>query len=111
MAYALGFPKTITDLIYELRDWPPRRPRRTSFESRQGREDFPMDFENDVLRRWDARKGIPRGPRRFEKAEWAELIKRNVYPNHSDVDWYEYVEWVSAGGGDEFFMEEGCENQ
>ena len=105
MAYALGFPKTITDLIYELREWPPRRPRHGFVGTRQGRDDFMTDFENDVLRAWDATKGIPTGPRRFEKAEWAELIKRNVYPNHSDVDWYEYVEWVSQGGGDEWFME------
>ena len=105
MAYAFGFPKTITDLIYELRDWPPRRPRRTSC-NRPGRHAFLMDFENDVLRDWDATKGIPTGPRRFEKAEWAELIKRNVYPNHSDLDWDEYVDWVSQGGGDEWLMEE-----
>ena len=102
MAYAFGFPKNITDMIYELRDWPPRRPRRTSFD-RPGRDAFLTDFENAVLEDWG--RDIPTGPRRFEKAEWAELIKRNVYPNHSDVDWYEYVEWVSQGGGDEWFME------
>ncbi len=44
-------------------------------------------------------------PRRFENAEWAELIKRNVYPHHSDIDWEEYVEWVSNGGGDEWFLD------
>ena len=97
MAYALGFAKTVTDLIYELRDWPPRRPRRTSFDH-PGRDAFLMDFENAVLEDW--RQGIPTGPRRFEKAEWAELIKRNVYPNHSDLDWDEYVDWVSQGVGD-----------
>ena len=101
MAYALGFPKNITDMIYELRDWSPRRPGRTSFD-RPGRDAFLMDFENAVLEDWG--RDIPTGPRRFEKAEWAELIKRNVYPNHSDLDWDEYVEWVSQGGGDEWFL-------
>ena len=65
-----------------------------------------MDFENSLVVDWDARNGIPTGPCRFEKAEWAELVKRNVYPNHSDVDWDEYVEWVSSGGGDDWFMEQ-----
>ena len=105
MAYAFGFPKNITDLIYELREWIPRRPR-PCHHTRPGREDFLMDFENSLLEDWDARNGIPTGPCRFEKAEWAELVKRNVYPNHSDVDWDEYVEWVSSGGGDEWFVEE-----
>ena len=27
-----------------------------------------------------------------------------VYPHHSDVDWDELVEWVSHGGGDEYYM-------
>ena len=65
-----------------------------------------MDFENDVLRSWDACKGIPMGPRRFENPEWATLITSRVFPHHSDLDWYEYVEWVRGGGGDEWFQEE-----
>ena len=116
MAYALGFPKNITDLIYELRDWPPRRPGRTScnlpdFDAFWQRHQFLSHFEYDILKRSQTlnrifyNDGIPRGPRRFEKAEWADLIKRNVYPNHSEVDWDEYVEWVSRGGGFELFKE------
>ena len=103
MAYALGFPKNITDLIYELRDWPLRRPRRTSC-NRRGRDAFLMDFESDVLRDWDATKGIPTGPRRFEKAEWAKTVRMHCFPNNPHVDWDEYVEWVSQGGGDEWFL-------
>ena len=64
------------------------------------------DFEYDVLRSWDARKGIPRGPRRFENKEWAALVMSHVFPHHSDVDWYEYTEWVRSGGGDDWFQEE-----
>ena len=82
---------------------PPRRPRRGS---NLLNDDFMTDIENQILEKWDARKGIPKGRRRFENAEWAELIKQNVYPHHSDIDWYEYVEWVKAGGGDEWFQEE-----
>ena len=86
----------------------PRRPCHTTYDSVSdvSRNAFLMDFENDVLRYWDARKGIPRGPRRFEKQEWAALIMSQVFPHHSDVDWEEYVEWVSQGGGDEWFQEE-----
>jgi len=72
MGYALGFPKPVTDIIYALREWPPRRPQRTSSD-RAGRDAFLMDFENDVLREY--RHSIPTGPRRYEKAEWAGLIK------------------------------------
>ena len=55
-----------------------------------------MDLENEILRDWDARKGIPKGPRCFENPEWAALVKENVYPHHSDVDWEEYAEWVGS---------------
>ncbi len=65
-----------------------------------------MDWENAILGDWDARNGIPRGPRRFENTEWAALIRQHVFPHHSDVDWQEYVQWVSQGGGDEWFQEE-----
>ena len=86
-----------------LNKWknPPQRPRGSP-----PNDDFLMDFENEVLQDWDARKGIPTGPRRFQNPEWAELIQRNVYPHTSDVDWYEYVVWVENGGGDEWFTEE-----
>ena len=67
----------LTDLIYELRGWLPRRKSRTSSD-RPGRDAFLADFEIDVLRGWDATKSIPTGPCRFERAERAELIKKNV---------------------------------
>jgi hypothetical protein len=87
-----------------LEKWkaPPQRPRRVSPPN----DDFMADFENEVLQSWDARLGIPRGTRRFENTEWAALIKRNVYPHHSDVDWSEYTAWVSQGKGDEWFQED-----
>ncbi len=84
---------------------PPKRPYHT-LHIRPYRDDFMCDFENDVLRCWDARKGIPKGPHRFENQEWAALIKRYVFPHHSDVDWFEYIAWVRDGGGDEWFQEE-----
>ena len=34
------------------------------------------------------------------------MIESPVYPHHSDVDWQEYVDWVSLGFGDEWFQEE-----
>jgi hypothetical protein len=85
-----------------LEKWkaPPRRPHRVSPPN----DDFMADFENEVLQSWDARLGIPRGTRRFENTEWAALIKRHVYPHHSDVDWSEYQKWCELGGGDEWFQ-------
>ena len=85
------------------------RPRHKDIDWRQAREhthmnNFLMDFENDVLR--DFHKKPPQGPERYKDPEWAALIKRNVYPHHSDVDWAEYVAWVSQGGGDEWFYAE-----
>ena len=38
-----------------------------------------------------------------------KMIKSQVYPYHSDVDWEEYCEWVYTGGGDEWFQETDSE--
>jgi hypothetical protein len=63
-----------------------------------------MDLENSFLSGWG--ETVPQGTRRFEIVAWAALVKRNVFPHHSDVDWDEYCNWVRAGGGDEWFQEE-----
>ena len=91
---------------------PPRRPRHIDkYEILTiARDNFMMDFENEILKDWDARQVIPNGPHRFENSEWAALVKRNVFPHHSDVDWEEYVEWVQNGGGDEWFQEDEDED-
>ena len=70
------------------------------------RDSFYMDFENEILEnQWDNRiREHPQGPKRYEDHEWAELIKRNVYPYNSSIDWEEYTEWVQNGGGDEWFQ-------
>jgi hypothetical protein len=62
-----------------------------------------MDFENSLLSEWTG--AVPQGPGRFEVKEWAALVKRYVYPEHSDVDWDEYCEWVRIGGGDDWFRD------
>ena len=71
------------------------------------RDSFYMDFENPRLaNHWDSSSAPhPTGVRRHENEKWAEMIQSQVYPNHSDIDWYEYVEWVTQGGGDEWFQE------
>ena len=82
---------------------PPQRP-----GSKPGakNDSFMMDFENDCLRQWDnSQAEFPKGPDRWKHPEWAKHIKTQVYPHHSDVDWHEYVAWVSADGGDEWFVE------
>ncbi len=70
-----------------------------------------MDFENSCLsQNWDSRKRAhPKGPNRYKDPEWAAMIQSHVYPHHSDIDWEEYVEWVSNGGGDEWFQEDAPE--
>ena len=72
-------------------------------EQRRFYDAFMMDFENYVLRFWDARNGIPSGPRRFENEEWATLMREHL--EFSDTCWDDYVSWVETGGGDEWFQE------
>ena len=85
---------------------PASRPRQTK-SSDSLRDSFMMDFENACLAsHWDSSViPHPRGKRRHEHQEWAEMIKSQVYPHHSDIDWYEYVQWVQHGGGDAWFQE------
>ncbi len=77
---------------------------KTTKERQRHLNNFMMDFENHVLREWDARGGVPRGPRRFENKNWAALMKSHL--EFSDTCWEEYVTWVQQGGGDEWFQEE-----
>ena len=90
---------------------PPRRP--GHFHEHDiitpARDDFMLDFEYSCLsQHWDSSiKPHPKGSKRYEDPEWAARIQAQVYPNHSDVDWDEYVAWVSQGGGDVWFHEEG----
>ena len=82
------------------------RPSKPLYYSIQ-RDSFYMDFENSCLaNHWDS-SSAPQltGVRRHENEKWAEMIRSQVYPNHSDIDWDEYVEWVTQGGGDEWFQE------
>ena len=92
---------------------PPRRPRHSHEHDiiTSARDDFMMDFEYCCLsEHWDSSiKPHPKGSKRYEDPEWAARIQAHVYPHHSDLDWYEYVDWVSQGGGDVWFREEGVD--
>ena len=79
-------------------------PRRPGHRSHAIGDYFLMDFENSLLSEWTG--AVPHGLFRFEVKAWAALVKRNVFPSHSDVDWDEYCDWVRRGGGDEWFQEE-----
>ena len=79
-------------------------PRRPGHRTHAIGDSFMMDLENSFLSGWG--ETVPQGTRRFEIVAWAALVKRNVFPNHSDVDWDEYCDWVRIGGGDEWFQEE-----
>ena len=72
------------------------------------KDNFLMDFENWCLQnRWDARKKIPTGPDRYKNPEWAAMMERECH--FSDTNFEEYCAWCQAGGGDEWFQEEGTE--
>ena len=89
---------------------PPKRPRHipryTPHTIDKG--NFYMDFENACLsQNWDSRKRPhPKGTKRHKDPESAAMIQSQVFPNHSDIDWEEYMEWVESGGGDKRFQEE-----
>ena len=90
--------------------------------SRENRDcaNFLMDWENACLedflgattgvRLMHARCNKDKWPWRNQRhlvEPWAEFMKNEVYPNHSDVDWEEYTLWVSSGGGDDMFQSPG----
>ena len=74
-----------------------RNPRRQTAPFDRDYDNFLMDFENACVEEYG--RAPPRGRRRFDDEVWAQYMKRQMYPN-SDLDWEEYMEWVSAGGGD-----------
>ena len=94
---------------------PPKRPgHRDKYEIiTPGRDSFMMDFENHCLEHnwhWSINSWVwPQGNKRHEDPQWAAMIQSQVFPHHSDVDWEEYVEWVSRGFGDVYFQEEDDE--
>ncbi len=77
---------------------------RNRLERLRHRDAFYMDLENYILGQWDARQGIPKGPRRHENELWAAHVKGHL--EDADATWAAYVSWVSQGGGDEWFVEE-----
>ena len=64
---------------------------------------FMLDFENSLLEGWQL--PVPTGPYRYLDPEWAELVRRNVAPYHSDVSFEQYKQFCEAGFGDEWFQE------
>ena len=86
---------------------PPTRPGNIRLEYMTPERDaLFMDFENECMaNHWDWSVPHPIGHMRHEHKAWADMIMSKVYPNHSDVDWYEYCDWVKHGGGDEWFQE------
>ena len=100
-AYVFRLPGGATQRVDSFIEQAPRRP---GHRSHAIGDYFMMDFENSLLSEWSG--AVPQGPRRFEVEAWEALVKRNVFPHHSDVDWDEYCDWVRRGGGDEWFQEE-----
>ena len=83
---------------------PPNRPvRPATLKQAKERDVFFCDLENAVLR--DFHGDTPTGPQRYLNPDWAALMKKNLYPFHTDADWWEYVEFCENGGGDEWFYD------
>jgi hypothetical protein len=74
---------------------------RDRLERQRYHDAFMMDLENYILEHWDARQGIPKGPRRHENELWAAHVKGHL--EDADTTWVDYVSWVSQGGADEWF--------
>ena len=94
-----------------VQSWRPRHKDidwKTMSEENTHRDAFLMDFENSCLADF-ARESYPQGLERCKDEMWRTHIQSQVYPAHSDVDWTEYVAWVEAGKGDEYFIEEKAE--
>ena len=94
-----------------VQSWRPRHKDidwKTMSEENTHRDAFLMDFENSCLADF-AMESYPQGLERCKDEMWRTHIQSQVYPAHSDVDWTEYVAWVEAGKGDEYFIEEKAE--
>ena len=84
---------------------PPKKMTQPSSATGGPSDAFMMDWENSIMQgHWDARNGIPKGPRRYQNRQWAELILEHVFPHHSDVTWDNYASRVRNGGVDEWFQ-------
>ena len=60
------------------------------------------DYENMLLSTYDTAKGIPVGMERLTHESWVQHVKDDL--PRSDFTWQQYVEYVEAGGGDEWFL-------
>ena len=75
-------------------------------EERRYEQAFWLDLENWVLQhRWDARIGIPCGPRRHLDTAWRTIMLQELeaYPRNT-IEQYEA--FVLSGQGDEWFLED-----
>ena len=51
-------------------------------------------------------KPHPRGRRRFEDPEWAQLVYEALSEENGSITWDTYTAWCLGGGGDEWFVEQ-----
>ena len=77
-----------------------------SAEERRYEQAFWLDLENWALQhRWDARIGIPCGPRRHLDTAWRTIMLQELeaYPRNT-IEQYEA--FVLSGQGDDWFLED-----
>ena len=95
--------KADAESTYDVQHPPDRPLRPATLKQAKEQDIFLCDLENDVLRDFDG--DTPTGPQRYMNPDWAALMKKNLYPFHSDADWREYVEFCENGGGDIWFYD------
>ena len=102
---------------------PPGALIRAAKEDMRHTNNYLMDLENWILEhQWPSTplpedtpvcstdelwmKPHPRGPRRFEEPEWAQLVYEALSEEDGSITWDTYTAWCLGGGGDEWFVEQ-----
>ena len=76
----------------------------TTLRDEKDRNAFLTDLENECLKEYTG--DCPKGMLRYKNESWAAHMKKNLYPFHSDADWWDYVQFCEEGGGDEWFFDQ-----
>ena len=86
--------------------YPPHRASKvfTTLRDEKDRHAFLTDLENECLKEYTGH--CPKGILRYKNESWAAHMKKNLYPFHSDADWWDYVKFCEEGHGDEWFFDE-----
>ena len=76
----------------------------------QGKDIYLMDMENQALNDW--KDEIPKNRERIYNKEWLKHIEKYV-DKHNGIEYAMnlYINWVKAGGGDDWFVDSDEEQE